>query len=322
MTKNFIRKLVFCLAIVIYFNVISVLADKNELNIYKQTISSTNDAISSGSAVIQESTEVTTETENLEKTTENFEDDDKVIVDVKNENNIVISGNEGIINLIIQNINDIKVDTEDGENVNIAINNNNNIIVTGSSGIINLIVQNIDNITTNEKIESEKVVKTTEKSTVRRRSGGSRKKISKEKKTESTSETETEKTTEADISRKARLKIGSNKIMVNNKEYTYDVSPYISDNYTLIPLRAASELFSAAVGWDNTDKTASIISGNTITCFTANFDMIKINGKSYKIAKPPEITNNRIYVPIRALSDALHTDIKWVPETKEIIITE
>jgi len=313
------------------FNILSVLADENELNTSRQIINQINDVISTGGAIIsEESTEVTTETENIEETTENFEDDDKVTVDVKNENNIVISGNEGIINLIIQNINDIKVDTEDGENVNIAINNSNNIIVTGSSGIINLIVQNIDNIATNEKIESEKVVKTAEKATVRRHSGGSRKKTSKEKKTESTSETETEetteteteKTTEADISRKARLKIGSNKIVVNNKEYTYDVSPYISDNYTLIPLRAASELFSAAVGWDTISKTASIISGNTITCFTANLDMIKINGKSYRITKTPEITNNRIYVPIRALSDALHTDIQWVPETKEIIITK
>jgi len=349
MIKNFIlKKSAVCLAIIIAFNISLVFVHANESdNIYEQTENQINDFVTTGGAVsIEDTTEITTETEESESSSENSKNNNGVTVDIKNENNISISGNTGIITLIIQNINSVKTDSNNEENVNICINNSNNINVTGSSGIINLIIQNIDEIAVNEGItaEIETITETTTEMTTEtiskerpvKKSGGSPKKKSSEKMSRKIKDDNSKKNTSKETKdgnskkntlkndeQKAYLKIGSNKILINDTEYIFDASPYISCGYTMVPLRATSQIFNASVNWDPLKKIASITMGKVTTSFSSNSDIIEINGKKSKIIKTPEIKNGRIYLPMRELSEALNaTDIEWVPETKEIIITK
>ncbi len=350
MIKNFVlKKLSVCLAIIIAFNISLVFVHANESeNIHEQTENQINNSVTTGSAVaIENTTETTTETDETESSSENSENNIGVTVDIKNENNISISGNTGIITLIIQNINSVKTDSDNEENVNICVNNSNNINVTGSSGIINLIIQNIDEIAVNEGITAEietidemtteMTTETTVKERPVKKHGGSPKKKSSEKVSHKIKNDNSKKTTSKETKndnskktalkndeQKAYLKIGSNKILINDKEYIFDASPYIScDGYTMVPLRATGQIFNASVNWDPLKKIASISVGKVTTSFSPNSNTIEINGKKSKIIKTPEIKNGRIYLPMRELSAALNvTDIEWVPETKEIIITK
>ena len=46
-----------------------------------------------------------------------------------------------------------------------------------------------------------------------------------------------------------------------------------------------------------------------------------INGKAVELDTPPEITSGVTFVPIRFIADTLGAEVKWIAETREIIIT-
>lgn len=150
--------------------------------------------------------------------------------------------------------------------------------------------------------------------------------------TETTTETVSEATTEnvkndntaeSKLQNKVEVKIGADNIIVNNVKIPIDEPAYIQSlsSSTMIPLRAVSQGVlgnSDCVKWDSETKTAVITySGNEVR-FTAGSDLAYVNGKNIKMANgvKAEITNNRMFVPFRALGEALGAEMSWNSETK------
>jgi len=83
------------------------------------------------------------------------------------------------------------------------------------------------------------------------------------------------------------------------------VCSYIKNDYTLVPLRAVSEAFGANVSWDQSLKKVSIsLAGKDISAVVGS-DTVIAGNKSILIETPPEINNNRVFVPLRVVSEAL-----------------
>ena len=96
------------------------------------------------------------------------------------------------------------------------------------------------------------------------------------------------------------LHIGTNSIFVNNRKEKMDAAPYISNNCTMVPVRAVSEAFEVDVNWDETQKKISI--GNEIIMEVGS-DIMLVNGQQIKLVTPPELRGERAYLPIRALAE-------------------
>ena len=169
--------------------------------------------------------------------------------------------------------------------------------------------------------------------------GGSRRKTATT--TEATTEaTTSEKTTEATTEEKViyndvRVSIGSKIIDVGNKKYIIDAAPYIQpeSNSTLVPLRFAAIAISggdvekadssSAIKWDAATKTATVTVKDKSIKFTAGSELMYINNTPVVMENgvKAEIKNSRMFIPFRALGNALGVAVSWEADTKTAIFS-
>jgi hypothetical protein len=136
--------------------------------------------------------------------------------------------------------------------------------------------------------------------------------------------------------------IGESTIKMDGEDIQMDVAPYIqaSSNSTMVPLRfvslalgvdtanAASADESSKVMWDANTKTATILyaagSGQKIIQFTAGSNIMVIDGTSVPMENGvvAEITDSRMFVPFRALGQALGVPVTWDAETRTAIYNQ
>lgn len=167
--------------------------------------------------------------------------------------------------------------------------------------------------------------------------GASSIKVENYTKTESTTEATTEGTTvdEAENGNElniptVKITIGNKEIQVGDKTYTIDVAPYIqsSSNSTMVPLRFVtvaltgydvdSKEGNSIITWDAVNKKAIIEFMNNKIVFTANSNVFEVNGveKNIENGVVAEIVNSRMFVPFRAIGEALGVDVDWDSTTK------
>ncbi len=141
----------------------------------------------------------------------------------------------------------------------------------------------------------------------------------------------TEATTAAPL--EIRVSIGSSTASIGNESYALDTAPYIqaSSNSTLVPLRfVAVALGGMEMGnidtsknilWDNASKTATVIAGNKTVKFTAGSNIMLANDSEIPMPNgaAAEINNGRMFVPFRALGDALGVQTDWENDTKTAV---
>ncbi|MCD8214364.1 MAG: InlB B-repeat-containing protein [Clostridiales bacterium] len=171
-------------------------------------------------------------------------------------------------------------------------------------------------------------------------------KVNSEDETEDT-ETENEaeeeevqtETNESIIEKIVKVVIGSTIVAVETdgqeSTYTMDTAPYIQSesNSTLVPLRFVAVAVygdevdnadsSDIVTWNSDTKTASITVGDDIISFTVGSKYMSVNGKDVLISNgvKAEITDGRMFIPFRALGEALGVEVEWDSTTKTAIYT-
>ncbi len=118
---------------------------------------------------------------------------------------------------------------------------------------------------------------------------------------------------DSSTTRKIVITIGATTMAVGTETVTLDTPAYINaENYTELPLRAVSEAFGATVGWDDPSRTVTIMMGQRIVSMTIGSKTMYINGTPVAMNTAPEITNERTFVPVRDLANALGiTKIDW-----------
>lgn len=79
----------------------------------------------------------------------------------------------------------------------------------------------------------------------------------------------------------------------------------------LLPIRIVTENLGARIDWDSKTRKVTIIDAeNTIQLFIDKKNA-KINGKEYNLDVAPKIFNNRTYVPIRFVVEALNAKVDY-----------
>ena len=102
------------------------------------------------------------------------------------------------------------------------------------------------------------------------------------------------------------MTIGSNDFVVNNDVVTVkDAAPYVANDRTYVPFRALGEALGAEVVWDNDARTVTYTLGSTEVVMTIGEKTYTVNGEEKTMDVAPEITNDRTYVPVRFVGEAL-----------------
>ena len=117
-------------------------------------------------------------------------------------------------------------------------------------------------------------------------------------------------------------------VYVDGKLAVYDPPAMIYNQRTMIPLRAVSETLGWDVEWDAEAGVAYIMDnerGVTLG-ISPGVDFIGkavLDEEAYKITidTPPIMYDSRLFIPVRAVAEALDVEVGWEAETRSVIVT-
>lgn len=103
----------------------------------------------------------------------------------------------------------------------------------------------------------------------------------------------------------------------NNKE----VKPYIKNDRTMVPLRFLAEEMGATVGYNDQTRGITITLGETVMELLVDQTAYSLNGTPYEMDCPAEIFEDRTFVPVRFVSEALGKSVFWLNDARIVVIT-
>ncbi len=111
-------------------------------------------------------------------------------------------------------------------------------------------------------------------------------------------------------------------LVVDGEDITDLSAPVIVDNRTLIPVRFVAEALGAEVGWDGETYTVTVDKDDDHLRLIIDSRLVQYNlGESYQIIDvAPRIINDRTYVPLRVVSNALGIGISWDGDSRTVYI--
>ena len=120
---------------------------------------------------------------------------------------------------------------------------------------------------------------------------------------------------------KVVVPVGESYLISGENKVEIPVPAYINANgYTMLPLRAvavALGINNNNVLWDQTTRTATVMYGSKIINMTYGQKVVYVNGAMIPATAAVEITNDRMFLGLRDLGNALGvTDITWDGATK------
>ncbi len=136
-----------------------------------------------------------------------------------------------------------------------------------------------------------------------------------------------DKPTEEVVKNTYKISIGNKNILKNGAvAYTADVEPYISNGYTMLPLRALLDISDPNVDikWDSPSKTATISYNGKIFTIVANKETMMKDGKSVDLATAAEVADGRLFVSLRdwmQIMDIPSEQVNWDSATKTVTLT-
>ncbi len=122
--------------------------------------------------------------------------------------------------------------------------------------------------------------------------------------------TESDKTTVA-------LTIGNKVARVNGIGRMLDAAPINRNNRTLLPVRFLANVFGVAdagIKWEAETRTATLTNETVTIVVTIDAPSMTVNGETVALDSPAIIENDRTYLPVRAIANALgvaNENIKW-----------
>lgn len=110
-------------------------------------------------------------------------------------------------------------------------------------------------------------------------------------------------------------------VIVDNVKVEFDQSPVIIDGTTLVPVRAVFEQAGAEVSWDQDTQTATLVKDNYTVTIKLNDTVLYKNGTQIALAKPAQIINDRVLIPVRAIGEAMDFDINWDGFHSQVVVS-
>lgn len=109
------------------------------------------------------------------------------------------------------------------------------------------------------------------------------------------------------------------KVVLDDKQLSFDVPPMIDKGRVLVPMRAIFEALGANIAWNGKTQTVTGTKGNTKIELVIGGAAYK-NGQKIALDVPARIVDSRTMVPLRFVSEALGAKVEWDGTTKTVTI--
>lgn len=114
-----------------------------------------------------------------------------------------------------------------------------------------------------------------------------------------------------------KLTIGSTTAYINGTAQTLDAAPINRLNRTMLPVRFLANAFGVendGIKWDGETRTATLKNESIEIVVTIDATEMLVNGRAVSLDSPAIIENDRTYLPVRAIANALgvsNDNILW-----------
>lgn len=116
------------------------------------------------------------------------------------------------------------------------------------------------------------------------------------------------------------------KVLLNEEELKFDVSPQIIKGSVMVPMRQIFEYLGAQVDWK--PNTQNVIgyrryknSSNIFIKLGIGDEYAYNNGRNSKLLSPPVIIDGRTLVPVRFISESFGLKVDWDEDNKSVLLT-
>lgn len=110
------------------------------------------------------------------------------------------------------------------------------------------------------------------------------------------------------------------RVLINNTPLLLPTEPIISQERTLVPLRAIFEALGARVEWDESTRTVTGILNSKVIKLQINNKTATINGVETELDVPATIVNGSTLVPVRFIAESLGSKVAWDNPTRSVLI--
>lgn len=113
------------------------------------------------------------------------------------------------------------------------------------------------------------------------------------------------------------------RLVIDGKDVTSSALPVIENDRTLVPIRIIAEQLGAKVTWNEKDRTVLINKDSISILLRIDSHLIEYqnNGKIYSLSDvPPKIINDRTFVPLRLVSNALGIGTEWAGANRVVYV--
>ena len=107
------------------------------------------------------------------------------------------------------------------------------------------------------------------------------------------------------------MTVGKTAYTVNGEAKTMEVTPIIRSDRTMLPVRYIAEALGATVLWDRATSTATVKTADTEIRISVSADSATVNGERITLDTPAFIENDRAYMPVRFIAEALGATVSW-----------
>jgi hypothetical protein len=112
-------------------------------------------------------------------------------------------------------------------------------------------------------------------------------------------------------------------LVIDGQRIEDEPRPLILNDRTLVPVRLISETLGADVEWNDLDRTVGISKGNRSIKLRIDSHLVEYNDgeRSFDLCDvPPRIIDDRTFVPIRLVSNALGVYVEWDNEHRTVYV--
>ncbi len=109
-------------------------------------------------------------------------------------------------------------------------------------------------------------------------------------------------------------------VMVKGKYVDFDVAPIVENERVLVPMRNIFEALGATVSWQGDVNTVLATKDQTVIALQPGQSHIFKNSQKVDMPVASIAKDNRILVPIRAIAEALDTEVFYNQNTKTVVI--
>lgn len=117
------------------------------------------------------------------------------------------------------------------------------------------------------------------------------------------------------------LFVGNKKFVINGIEKEIDISPFILNGRTYVPIRFIVEAFGGNINYNEKDKSILFTLHDKSVLMFIDKKNYFINFKEYFMDSPPMLIKpGRVMVPIRFIAEAIDSKVLWDEKSKKITI--